>query len=332
MGKKAAPEKKVDSSPEEEEYEVEEVVDKRTKRGKPEYLIKWKGWSHDDNTWEPESNLDCKKMIEDFEKKQNENQSKKSVTTEKAVKKKSIEDESANTTENEKRKSTRGSVGKSKEDKENVPNEKVDKRGNRATKDRNDDESRAVEDLKVKSKSKDNSKVSSKSKSPKETTKSSTNEDAIEVLDVDEEGDIKKAPGNRKIVPSKLTSAEKNRAKEDIANIDEEEDENSNNKSNSNKSKDANKNISKKIGPKSVKQDVAGKESKKVEKKGFERGLDVERIMGVTDTSGDQLMFLIKWKNEEETELVASKEVNTKVPQLVIKFYESQLTWKTASS
>src|SRR5712672_1968587 len=35
----------------EEEYEVEEIRDKRKKRNKTEYLIKWKGYSEAENTW-----------------------------------------------------------------------------------------------------------------------------------------------------------------------------------------------------------------------------------------------------------------------------------------
>ena len=52
----------------EDEYEVEFIVDKRMLKGKVEYQVKWKGWDHDDNTWEPVGNLDCQELIEEFER------------------------------------------------------------------------------------------------------------------------------------------------------------------------------------------------------------------------------------------------------------------------
>jgi hypothetical protein len=55
-----------------EEYEVEEIVDKRSRmRGRKEvieYLVKWKGYPASDNTWEPLSNLaNASEAIAEFE-------------------------------------------------------------------------------------------------------------------------------------------------------------------------------------------------------------------------------------------------------------------------
>merc|ERR1719318_9846 len=59
-----------------EEYEVEEVLDKREFLGKTEYLVKWKGWEDiADRTWEPVDNLEgAEKLIVSFEKKQKQNE------------------------------------------------------------------------------------------------------------------------------------------------------------------------------------------------------------------------------------------------------------------
>merc|ERR1712098_413207 len=58
---------------EEDEYEVEKIIDVRSgKRGKKEYLVKWKGWDREeDQTWEPEASLaGSKELVKEFEESQ----------------------------------------------------------------------------------------------------------------------------------------------------------------------------------------------------------------------------------------------------------------------
>ncbi|KAG9264415.1 hypothetical protein AMEX_G22683 [Astyanax mexicanus] len=152
---------------EEEEYVVEKVLDRRVVKGRTEFLLKWKGFTDEDNTWEPEDNLDCPDLIAEF-----------------------------------------------------MQNYKKPREG-------------------------------------------------------------EKKDGKRKGESDNDTGAE----------------------------------------------DRPKKRREEQEKpRGFARGLDPERIIGATDSSGD-LMFLMKWKNSDEADLVPAKEANVKCPQVVISFYEERLTW-----
>ena len=58
-------------NPDEDDYEVEKIMDKRVaKKGKVEYLVKWKNFDDPaDYTWEPVNNLeDVRDMVAKFEK------------------------------------------------------------------------------------------------------------------------------------------------------------------------------------------------------------------------------------------------------------------------
>ena len=47
------------------EFLVEKIEKRRMKSGKPEYHIKWSGYSRQENTWEPEENIH-QEMIDNF--------------------------------------------------------------------------------------------------------------------------------------------------------------------------------------------------------------------------------------------------------------------------
>ena len=64
-----------------DEYEVERIVSKRSTGRKIEYLVKWVGYSDEENSWLNKKDLkNCKALIEEYERQcliENENEQKK---------------------------------------------------------------------------------------------------------------------------------------------------------------------------------------------------------------------------------------------------------------
>lgn len=51
-------------------FVVEKIVDKKVApNGRVQYLLKWKGYLHCENTWEDEKDLDCPTLLKAFERK-----------------------------------------------------------------------------------------------------------------------------------------------------------------------------------------------------------------------------------------------------------------------
>ncbi|CDS40706.1 chromobox protein 1 [Echinococcus multilocularis] len=191
-----------DSDIGEGEYQVEKIVKVRIRGGKKEYLLKWKGYAEEDNSWEPEENLDCPDLIKDFEERMLRERS--SVLTP--------------------GRPSSSSAKVTPRTKLLTASEPLRKRGRPV---HSDSEEFASEPKRLADES---SSVIHKS-------------------------------------PSKIA-------------------------------------------------------------RGFARGLKPDRIIGATDSSGE-LMFLIKWKDSNEADLVPAREAHVKCPQTVIRFYEERLTWHT---
>ena len=50
-----------------DEYEVEKILDSRKVKNQIQYLVKWEGYSHEENTWEPLKHLgNAKDLVENF--------------------------------------------------------------------------------------------------------------------------------------------------------------------------------------------------------------------------------------------------------------------------
>lgn len=52
----------------ENEFEVEAILNHRGRKGQRQFLIRWKNYSSDDNSWEPESNLNCSDILQEYKK------------------------------------------------------------------------------------------------------------------------------------------------------------------------------------------------------------------------------------------------------------------------
>jgi len=53
----------------EKEYEVEKILDRQERKGKTKYLVKWKGYTAEENTWEGIENLkNAMEKVEEFKK------------------------------------------------------------------------------------------------------------------------------------------------------------------------------------------------------------------------------------------------------------------------
>lgn len=51
-------------------------MDEKLIRGIKHYLIRWKGYEEESDTWEPEDTLDCKELMNEFKKKKKDNKGK----------------------------------------------------------------------------------------------------------------------------------------------------------------------------------------------------------------------------------------------------------------
>ncbi|KAK6745337.1 hypothetical protein RB195_011828 [Necator americanus] len=59
-------------------FAVEALLKERKRKGKVEYLVKWKGWGNKHNTWEPRENVLDDRLFEEFQKQKQKNKKRSS--------------------------------------------------------------------------------------------------------------------------------------------------------------------------------------------------------------------------------------------------------------
>ncbi|XP_033105072.1 uncharacterized protein LOC117107482 [Anneissia japonica] len=59
----------MENNMEENVFAAEKLLNRRLKKGRVEYLVKWKGWSERHNTWEPEGNILDNRLLERYEQR-----------------------------------------------------------------------------------------------------------------------------------------------------------------------------------------------------------------------------------------------------------------------
>jgi Chromo (CHRromatin Organisation MOdifier) domain len=53
----------------EPQYEVESILDSRMHRGKLQYLVRWKGYGYEENSWVDESDVNAPRLVREFHRR-----------------------------------------------------------------------------------------------------------------------------------------------------------------------------------------------------------------------------------------------------------------------
>jgi len=57
----------------EKKFKVEKILNKRVVKGKKKFLVRWKGYMAEENTWENKENLkNTKELVDEFEREYGE--------------------------------------------------------------------------------------------------------------------------------------------------------------------------------------------------------------------------------------------------------------------
>jgi hypothetical protein len=313
------------SGDDEPEYEVESIVKHRVKKGKTEYFIKWKNFGHDANTWEPEENLECPDLIEDYHSQMKKKESSGSAPGPASRRKKAANkknDDSGSEDEKDK-----GRSSDEDEAAEVIPKGK-DRSGSKkagASSDEDDDgekKKKKEDGGAAKRKPGPRSKTMTPTKSPAVVASDDSDDDFMPLAAKKARADgDKEAAGGASAFDSLLSGPSSSPASK--------RDERSGSKARSYIGLDSDDEEDKDKTAAAKKK--AGKKNKSDDEdepcKGFARGLKAERIVGATDVHG-KVEFVVKWKGSGKLDLVEREECRQKIPLLLLDFYEANCVWK----
>lgn len=288
------------ASEEDQEYVVEKIVGRKMVSGAIHYLLKWKGYNDDENTWEPKDNLDCPELIEAYEEAEKE---KRKKAADKKKPTKLVEKNKSKTTTKRKR-TTAGSssdeelihLSDSGEPKPSTSKARAikksrPKRVRPVASDSDDDD-----DAASKASSKASSSSSEVDKSSKPKRKPPPKRAKISSSESEDDRPVKRAVG-RKTVEKKDRSSSKSSDKELVKHPEKE---------------------TEKISEKRV--------DKTSSEKVLDNDYEPEKIIGATEANGE-LMFLVKWKNMSKADLISAKIAKIACPQTIIAFFEDKIVW-----
>lgn len=289
------------------EFIAEKIISRRKRNRKLYYLIKWQGFDESKNSWELAEHLDCHEMMRVYEENRKIEFRKRLSLRQYKSRKPKIKDEQEDTVDSEVNSTA------DETDKENSEGNKTELK-----------KSLKFETQISKQKETENNAILQKDKAIKEAEKeaiieNSANLELTAKSDTEKQQQTSNANENEieKVIDD-LNTTERNVPEAELPTAEATE-----NNDKECLEENSNKKSYEFINGRYLVTDFHNRDSVQT---GFDRGLQVESILGATKVKGI-LYLVVKFLEDDEPQLIVSEVANKKIPQMVIKFYESCLTW-----